>query len=372
VSSIFTKDGLLILAAVALVAGLVGFIAGRSGAPEPVSPAASQVSTAVHGPRKGSGVADAEEIVARARQPSASQDKKPPTMTLSDAFALADPKNREREMGNILAAASLPDVKKGLDWALALPEGFAKLDALQRIMDRWGQLDGPAAAAYGEQVLASTGRSDLLEEALRGWGQTDPTASLGYAQSMAVGNDVKRSVSRGIIRDWADRSPQAAASFAAENQVEVGRGGWPGLVADRWSKQDPSSAAAWAASLPEGDAQRRAYDEVVQNWCDLNIQSAAAFVASQPAGPNKEVMVSTLAREVAKLDPPSALQWASTLSDPVMQEDTAWSIMRRSVRNDPAAALELLQKSSLSAPVQQAISTRITARQNEGQNNGGP
>jgi hypothetical protein len=91
-------------------------------------------------------------------------------MTLSNAFALADPKNREREMGNILAAASLPDVKKGLDWALALPEGFAKLDALQRIMDRWGQLDGPAAAAYGEQVLASTGRSDLLEEALRGWG----------------------------------------------------------------------------------------------------------------------------------------------------------------------------------------------------------
>jgi hypothetical protein len=65
-SAIFTKDGLLILAAVTLVAGLVGFIAGRSGAPEPASPAVSQVSTAVHGPSKGSGVAGAEEIVARA------------------------------------------------------------------------------------------------------------------------------------------------------------------------------------------------------------------------------------------------------------------------------------------------------------------
>ena len=292
-------------------------------------------------------------------------------MTLSQAFALADPKNRDRQLENILAGASLSDVKDGLDWALALPEGFPKLAVMRKIMDRWGQLDGPAAAAYGEEVLAATGRPDLLEEALRGWGQNDPGSSLGYAQSMAVGNDVRRDVSRAVIRDWADRSPQAAAAFAAANQVEVGRGGWPGVIADRWSKQDPSSAAAWAASLPDGQAQRRAYDEVVQNWCDLNVQSAADFVTSQPAGPNKDVMLSTLAREVARLDQASALQWASTITDAAMQEDTAWSIMRRSVRDDPAAALQLLQNSGLPATVQETISTRISASQNQGPGIGG-
>ena len=368
-SAIFTKDGLPILAAVALIAGLAGFFAGRSSSPGAALATPSKIASDGQAPRKQSVSADMEPVTDNRQR--ASRDAKAPTMKLSDAFALADPKTREREMENILAAASLSDVKKGLDWALALPEGFAKLDALRRIMGRWGQLDGPSAAAYGEEVLAATGRSDLLEEAMRGWGQTDPAASLGYAQSMTAGNDVRRSVSRAVIRDWADRSPQAAASFAAENQVEVGRGGWPGLVADRWSKQDPSSAAAWAASLPEGDAQRRAYDEVVQNWCDLNIQAAASFVASQPAGPNKEVMVSTLAREVAKLDQPSALQWASTLTDAAMQEDTAWSIVRRSARDDPAAALGLLQKAGLSTAVQQALSTRINAMQNDGQRAGG-
>jgi hypothetical protein len=54
-----------------------------------------------------------------------------------------------------------------------------------------------------------------------------------------------------------------------------------------------------------------------------------------------------------------------------MQEDTAWSIMRRSVRDDPAAALQLLQNSGLPATVQETLSTRISASQNQGPGIGG-
>jgi len=374
-STISTRGVILVLIAVAMVAGLAGFFVGRAGvlidaAPAPPTNSASaDPRLTQHGPMVAERVGPDAGVGATKQRNVA--DRSGAAMTLSQALALADPKNRDRQLENILAGASLSDVKEGLDWALALPEGFPKLAVMRKIMDRWGQLDGPDAAAYGEEVLAATGRPDLLEEALRGWGQNDPGASLGYAQSMAVGNDVRRDVSRAIIRDWADRSPQAAADFAAANQMDVGRGGWPGVIADRWSKQDPSSAAAWAASLPDGQAQRRAYDEVVQNWCDLNVQSAADFVTSQPAGPNKDVMLSTLAREVARLDQASALQWASTITDAAMQEDTAWSIMRRSVRDDPAAALQLLQNSGLPATVQETLSTRISASQNQGPGIGG-
>lgn len=351
---------LLVLVAVAATAGAAGFLAGRSSAPTPVQ-AASDIRVAARSvPRTVEAPTDsASKVVGKASpQHSASA-----TMTLSQAFNLGDPQVRQREMDNILATATLADVQSGLEWALALPEGFPKLDALNRIMNRWGQLDGPAAAAYGEEVLAATGQADLLEQALRGWGRTDPAASIGYAQSMAVAADVRRDISRALVRDWADIKPQQAADFASANRIEVGRGGWANLVADRWSKQDPATAAAWAAGLPPGKDQMRAYDEVVQNWCDLNIQSAAAFVSSQPPGPNKEVMVSTLAREVGKLDQSSALQWASTLADALMQEDTAWSIVRRSVRDDPSAAVTLLQNSALSPAVQQALVTRISAAQ---------
>lgn len=359
------KQSLLIFAAVASIAGAVGFFAGRATAPaepaSPVEPAAARSAL----PQQEGAVTDSSDGSSSGIRQQVPNVPAAPSMTLSQAFDLADPQSRQREMDNILATATLADVQSGLDWALSLPEGFAKLDALNRIVNRWGQLDGPAAAAYGEEVLAASGNADLLEQALRGWGRTDPVASIGYAQSMAVADNVRRDISRGLIRDWADIRPQEAADFASSNPIEVGRGGWADLVADRWSKQDPATAAAWAASLPAGKEQMRAYDEVVQNWCDLNIQSAAAFVSAQPPGPNKEVMVSALAREVGKLDQNSALQWASTLGDAVMQEDTAWSIVRRSVRSDPAVAVDLLQKSALSPAVQQALVTRISAAQNQ-------
>lgn len=371
-SGALDKSNPVILVVVAMVAGAAGFFAGASFTPFQTGSSADKASApGASAIRSGMAAGDAAAQEAGARKKAEVEEASWPTMTLAQAFALTDPKRRDREMENILATAPLGSIKSGLDWALALPEGFPKLAALQSILNRWGQLDGPAAAAYGEQVLTATGRPDLLEEALRGWGQSDPAAALAHAQSMPVANDVRRSLSRSVMRDWADRSPQSAAAFAAANKIEVGHGGWPDMIADRWSKQDPSAAARWAASLPAGEAQQRAYDEVVQNWCDLNLQSAADFVSGQAPGPNKEVMVSTLAKEVAKLDQRSALQWVSTLTDPVIQEDTAWSVVRRLARDDPSAALDMLQSSALPATVQQTLATRIAASQNEPGRNGG-
>lgn len=280
------------------------------------------------------------------------------------ALAMSDPKTRDRELENSLSRASLAEVKKALDWALGMPEGAAKRAAMAKVMERWGQLEGPKAVAYAEKLFAESGNPDLLKDAMRGWGQTDPQASIAYTQAMEVGDGIRRDISRDLLRDWADRNPQGAAAYAVSNPMEVGRGGATSLIADRWSKQDPQSAANWAMSLPSGKEQLRALDELVQNWSDLNLQAAADFVSRQATGANKDAMVSTLAREVAKQDPSAGLKWAATLSDPAQQEKTAMGVLWRTARSDPNGAQQMLKNSSLSAAVQSAVLTRMTNNSN--------
>ena len=285
---------------------------------------------------------------------------------LKRALGMNDPKRRDRELENSLSRASLADVKKALDWATHLPDGAAKRAALAKIMERWGQLDGANAVAYGEKLFAETGNPDLLKDAIRGWGQTDPMASLQNTQSMGVSDGLRRDITRDLMRDWADRSPQAAAAFAASNSLEVGRGSLTSLIADRWSKQDPQTAANWAMNLPPGKEQLRALSELVQNWCDLNLQSAADFVSRQQAGINRDTMVGTLAREVSKQDAASGLKWVATMQDAGMQESAAWSIYQRAMRRDPIGAQTMLQSSPLSSAMKQSLFEKAASKSNQG------
>lgn len=279
---------------------------------------------------------------------------------LQQTVGMTNPKTRDREMENALSRASLEEVRKALEWASTLPDSAARRALLGKIMERWGQLDGANAAAYGEKILAETGNPQLLRDAVRGWGQSDPNGAMQYAQSLAAGDGIKRDISRDLLRDWADRSPEAAAAYAAANRIEVGRGGAVSVISDRWSKQDPQAAANWALGLPAGRDQQRALDQLVQNWSDLNLQAAADFVSRQPAGANKDVMVGSLAREVAKQDTLAALQWASTLSSPEMQSRTALSFMWRAARQDLEGARQMVSASAMSPAAKAAALGKMT------------
>ena len=341
--------------AVGISTGIIGFGLGRV-----TAPAARVDENPVAQAAKSGEPHEAAETKMETPEDAGASLRASSLDQLKQTMGMSNPKTRDREMENSLSHASLEEVKKALEWASALPDSPAKRALLGKIMERWGQLDGANAAAYGEKVLAETGNPQLLRDAIRGWGQADPNGSIQYTQAMSVSDGIKRDILRDLVRDWADRSPEAAAAYAASNPMEVGRGGVMGLIADRWSKDDPQAAANWALSLPAGRDQQRALDQLVQNWSDLSLQAAADFVTRQPAGSNKDVMVSTLAREVAKQDTAAALQWASTLSDSDQQSRTALSFTWRSARQDLASAQQMVNASALSQAAKESVLSRMT------------
>lgn len=356
------NTAILITAAAAL-----GFGLGRLTSPSPVG-----IKDEAHGAKKvttnttrGSG---GGEFASTASAPPPGEGfslRMAEGPSIEDRFTASlannDSRAREREMEEILAGLDATKIKGALEWAMALPEGPAKHSLMKQLMERWGQLDGPGAAVYGAELLVTTGNLQPLRDALIGWGRTDAGAAISYAQSLDLGNGVRRDITRDVLEQWADRDPRAAAAFMTNSDTEVGRGGTARLIADRWSQQNPRAALEWAMSLADADDQRRALEASIRNWADVDLQTAAAFAKQQPEGPAKEAMIGGVARSIARLDPAAGMEWAASITDTGLQTRAALGVIWQSAGRDSATAIQLLQNAPLDPQVQQNLVGMISS-----------
>lgn len=278
------------------------------------------------------------------------------------AASAGSPRQRERALEEVLARASLAEVGQALAWANALPDGPMKKAALEKIVKRWGELDGPGATAYATQVYGETGNANLLREALAGWAEKDPQAAVNQLASLRLSEGLQGDIRRDLLEQWADQNPAAAASYAMANRNPDSWRGLVGTVADEWSKRDPKAAADWAASLQTGRDKRGAIYSAIVNWADADPNGVAAYVSLQAPGENRDMMAGTLARQFGQDDPAAGLKWAAMVADPGSQERAVAGALVDLYRQDTNQALLLLRSSSISAQVQQAALNRMTNR----------
>jgi hypothetical protein len=344
--------GVLPVAAASGIALVAGFGLGRVTAPS-AAPEAATIS-----PGKATGEAEAEP-----QWQTAETEAK--TVSADDvvrAAAVGSPRQRERALEDVLSKASLEEVKKALAWAESLPEGPMKKAALEKILKRWGELDGPGATAYAAQVYSETGNANLLREALAGWGEKDPQGAISQLGSLGLSDGLQGDIRRDLLEQWADLNPAAAAAYAVQNRNPDSWRGLVGTVADEWSKRDPMAAANWAASLDSGRDKRGAIYSAISNWADADPNGAAAYVSSQPAGESRDMMAGTLARQVGQDDPGAGIKWAAMVADPATQERAVAGALIDLYRKDEAQARLILQSSGISAQIQQAALNRMTNR----------
>jgi len=333
---------------------LVGFGLGRVTAPT-VTPEEAAVTGAATSP-------DEAETQEPAWQPVEVSSKGATASDVARAAFTGSPRQRERALEDVLSGASLAEVKKALEWANALPDGPMKKAALEKIVKRWGELDGPGATAYAAQVYDETGNANLLREALAGWAEKDPQAAVNQLASLGLTDGLTRDIRRDLLEQWADLNPAAAAGYATANRETDNWRGLVGTVADEWSKRDPKAAADWAAALETGRDKRGAIYTAISNWADADPNGAAAYVSSQPLGESRDMMAGTLARHIGQDDPGAGLKWAALVADPATQERAVAGALVDLYRKDTNQAVLLLQSSAISAQVQQAALNRMTNR----------
>ena len=336
------------------VALVVGFGVGRVTAPS--SPTGSED---VQAKKLAQGVEESEEPK---WQSAGGSERSELISGLAGAAAIGSLKERARALDDILANAGLEDVKKALAWANALPDGPMKKSALAKIMERWGQLDGPGAVAYATELYAETGNASLIREALKGWATKDPKTAYQQAAELGLSKGLQRDIRYELLTQWAEQNPSDAAGYALANRNPENWGGIVGTVAEQWAKQDPKSAVTWAASLTSGKDKKSAIYESISNWADQDVSAAASYITAQPPGEGRDTMAGTLARKIGQENPEAGVKWAAMVGDPAAQERAVAGALIDLYREDEVQARKILQTSSISAQVQQAALIRMTNR----------
>jgi len=280
----------------------------------------------------------------------------------ASAAAIGNPRDRDRALQESLSKANLTDIKKALAWAESLPDGPMKRAALAKILERWGQLDGPGAVAYASQVYAETGSASLLREALQGWATKNPQAAIDQTSALGLSDSLQRDFRRDLLEQWADQNPTGATAYALANRNPDKGWGAVGTVAEQWSQQDPKSAANWVASLESGRDKSNALKTVISNWMKEDLSGAASYVSSQPSGESRDTMAGSLARYIGREDPSSGLKWAAMVADPNLQQSAVIGALSDLYRKDASQAQKVLQGSGIGTEVQQSAWSRMTNR----------
>jgi len=198
--------------------------------------------------------------------------------------ALPDSQNKQALITTLLTswAQGPGNVKPALEWALAHSAGLPP-EAFMQLGYTLAQSDPEAASAYLDRV-PSAARARWIGAIAYGYVRSDPQRALAFverfrgdpaydgaatalAQQLAsidppaaarLLTTVTTRPANGsgaefqIAREWAQRDPQAAATWALD-LPRIQRGMAMSMIGDVWGQSNPSAVRSWALSLPPSD-----------------------------------------------------------------------------------------------------------------------
>ena len=270
------------------------------------------------------------------------------------------------------------------------------------VMDAWGQVDGPAAVAYGQEM----GSEQAVSSALSGWAAQYPEAARQWAMANSENPDnpwmipviagtarahvdaalpmlyaLPYGAARGrsldyVIDAYARRGVSALASWVEGIGDQRLREGAAARVAPRMAEQDPARAAewamkyagterqaqalvpvmttwartapadavAWAEQLEPGRTHDLALEHAVGTWAHTDPASAEAWLSRAGSGPSFDRARISIGMRYFESDPVRAMSWVSTVSDERMRNRMLERIAGAWTERDPAAASAFLGK----------------------------
>lgn len=221
--------------------------------------------------------------------------------------------------------------------------GFGMHESTRRLIRRWAEADGRAAAAWAEQLPAGPLRENALSlvaverantdlnstvewarqlpdaaeeqtlllaaanEAVR----TEPIDALRIAVELATGVEVDEIIRRAAM-EWASKDASAAMEWAKSIPDEALRHKVLSAEMIAWSETAPESAATLAVdTLPEGRLLEDTVVSIVQRWAQTAPQAAAAWVEQFPDSSLRAAAIENLISQWRQIDPVTAREWLS-------------------------------------------------------------
>ena len=143
---------------------------------------------------------------------------------------------------------------------------------------------------------------------------------------------------------WSTSLPEGSLQDVAVSQVAQG-----------YAKEDPTNAITWLESLPQSNGKSKGLGTAFSTWASRDAEAAGKRLNQMGDSPARDSAVTGYSRRISYTDPRSAIDWASTITDPKVRTDTLVHNGRMYVRRDREAARQWLAGSNLSPAIQKKI-----------------
>lgn len=263
-------------------------------------------------------------------------------------------------------------------------------DEMSSVLAGWATVDGAAAAEYVNGIEDAREQRGAAFGVLQGMLVNGVDEAVGFISSLPAGEDGDRTkgmymamvtgemIEQGLdqAKNWVDtvKDPELRTGALARVTMEMmqddraGAAEWiakfgdedaaaPAVsrLADSWSREDPKAVIDWAENL-SGKAKAEAYQEAMGSWAREDAAAAGEYLKGMTESPERDAAVEGYATRVSRENPATAMQWAETIADQNVRQETVVEVARDWMRNDKAAAEQWIQSSGLSEEVVKSIS----------------
>ena len=239
------------------------------------------------------------------------------------------------------------DPRHAAEFTLANPAGFASRLTMETIGKEWAKTDPRGALEFAVSTRGELGstlatavlkdwagrnldesaewlgtaddwtRTRLSPAFVEAWAKQDATSALAWCEENLTGTSLAQAVG-GVLKGAAAKDLAGAAGIVANMHPSPARSEAAVAVAKKWfpdhssDKPVASELLAWLAKL-DGDSRKRVVEENYWRWSETDPGSMAAFLTSANSEDVPNHAYSSLARSLARKDPPQALEWAGGL-----------------------------------------------------------
>lgn len=320
---------------------------------------------------------------------SLSSEKIPAELQAALAAPITSPAG-EDERGRLIDELAAIDPRAALEFIRTQLRGDRQAQTLASILSIWGKknpaeawawvrTEMPTATHHFDTLLEVFGR-DSTETAARyaaEFSKAHPEAAaevhmaalLGVthrgdfdgARAMVENNpsldaETRATLNNFIAGQWGRYAPEDAVKWVltlpegpTRDQALVGLG-------ESWSERDPAKATAFAVTLPAGPTRSLALRQAVAKWVMTDAAGARAWVVDTKRHDDFDQAVMSIATDpnLYNRQPGRALNWAATIFDDQLRDESINSILRNWYPADPAGATAFIQSSRDFTPEQRA------------------
>ncbi len=273
--------------------------------------------------------------------------KQPPAEAL--AFFKSVPTARLKEgyeAGRLAQAWARLDSAEALEWALKLPEGKVRGEALLGVNRMLVESDPKMAAAQVEAMPTGEWRERMMGATVRGYGRKNLSEAVAWVGGLPDGAEQQGALKQ-LAMLGTDYDPQAMAKAAAELPDGKTKLFLCEQFAGEWLTRDVPAAADWFFSLPDGPERNRLRDGVFSVMVERTPGAAIRRVETMADSPERLALIRGLAKGGMGQQPEAVFAVIDSLPEGKVRAEIWRDAVEVLTKTDPQKAAELAVRSAV-------------------------